>query len=531
MKKTLLLSIFFAPLMAGAWNVSTEPTYKSAIIEEFTGTHCPNCPDGHRMASMLYTLHPDEVHPVAIHAGAFARPSKGEPDFCTSLGTYLNNHFEVSFYPSAVVNRKDYQERMVLDRNMWGQACREVLKEISPVNLFTQCSYDPDTRVLTLDVEGYLTSGMSDPRLNVFLLQSEILGPQSGGLLGEEYPHRNMLRAYLTEDQTGDQIEVKTAGEYFSRTFSYTLPEAIGGVATDPVNMEIVAFVTEGEDDVCTVSSCRPDTSNLPQTFSVECVEAPLFITKNHAFDFFEVVLENHGGESLTSADFDVTINKQPSTCRWEGEILPYTNQIVRVPFNGLLKDTYDEEDTSYIIRLTKANGKDVEFPSFRGTIQKVANYPSEFTLKIKTDLDASDNKWRILDKEGEVIYDFGGYPDGEITEVDEHVALEPGKIYCLEVSDSWGDGVCHPLGNVKLNDMGGKQIIQYKEIKGYGLRQFFRTYDSADVKEINSNTLVEETEFFDLEGRKLSSAPAGLHLVEIRYSDGTVRVEKRLNR
>lgn len=530
MKKYLLISMLSFPLMASAWNVSTEPSPKGALIEEYTGIHCPNCPDGHKMAAMLSTLHPDQVYPVAIHAGYYAQPGRDEPDFRTQVGETLNDYFEVSFYPAGIVNRRSYKEQTVLGRSYWGSACRQSIRETSPVNLWSSASYDPATRLLTVEVEGYLTSGMEDPRLNLFLLQSEILGPQSGGLLGNDYPHRHALRARLTDNDLGDAVEVKTQGEYFSRSFEYTLPEEITGVATDPVNMELVAFVTEGEGEVCAVSECRPDTSDLPQTFSAGYVASPLFITKNYAFDFFEVVLENHGGEALTSADFDIQINSKPYECRWEGEIPGHTNEIVKIPLNGALKDTYDEESTSYVIRLTKVNGKEVEASSLRGTIQEVAEYPADMIVKIKTDNDASDNTWRILDEDGNVVYDFGPYPDGVVTEAEEHVELEPGKIYCLEIFDCWGDGIINPLGNVKLLNNDGKQLVQYKEVREYGLRQFFRALDISSVDDLSAAAEVVKEEIFDLTGAALSEPVSGVYLLRSTYSDGSIKVEKRYN-
>ena len=530
MKQILLTTLIISPLILTARNVSTEPTHRSALIEEFTGIHCPNCPDGHQVATMLATLHPDAVHMVAIHAGGYADPSQGEPDFRTALGETLHEHFDVPFYPSAVISRRAYSGSMAISRSDWGAACRDILNEISPVNLWTSSSYDPQTRSLTLNVEGYLTAAMKDPRLNVFLLQSEILGPQSGGLLGFEYPHRHMLRARLTDNDFGDALESKSAGEYFDRTFTYTLPEEIGGVAADPVNIELLVFVTDGEDEVCQVSATRPDTSALPQTLIAGCTPSPIGISKNHAFDFFDVVLQNNGGVTLTSADFDVTVNKEKGVCRWEGEIPPHTNEIVRVPLDGMLKGTHDDELTSYVIRMVKANGEEVETASMRGTIQEVAEYPSEFSVVIKTDMDAADNTWRILDEEGNLLYDFGPYPDGEVAEYTENVKLEDGKIYCLEIFDAWGNGICHPNGSVKLVGTDGKQVTIYREIRGYGMRQFFRTTDVSGIGEMTSAPGTVKIEYFDLTGRRLHNAPDGVHIVRRTLSDGTVKIEKLIN-
>ena len=209
MKQYLLVSFLFGAVTASAWNVGTEPTGKNALIEEFTGIQCPNCPDGHRVAAALSVLHPEEVYSVAIHAGYFSIPRPSQPNFVTETGEAVHDYFGVSSYPCGVVNRMKYNGDYISGRSSWGAACRQVLKEESPVNLWSSCSFNPDTNILTVEVEGYYTAGMSDPRLNVWLLQSEIKGPQSGGGMGEEYLHRHMLRDRLAGDEFGEVLSEK----------------------------------------------------------------------------------------------------------------------------------------------------------------------------------------------------------------------------------------------------------------------------------------------------------------------------------
>ena len=39
--------------------VSTTPSNKNVILEEYTGTNCVFCPDGHKIAQQLVTANPD----------------------------------------------------------------------------------------------------------------------------------------------------------------------------------------------------------------------------------------------------------------------------------------------------------------------------------------------------------------------------------------------------------------------------------------------------------------------------------------
>ncbi len=67
MKNIILALSLLSATGASAWNVSTEPSMQSALIEEYTGIHCPNCPDGHAIAASLTSAHPEDGFTVAIH--------------------------------------------------------------------------------------------------------------------------------------------------------------------------------------------------------------------------------------------------------------------------------------------------------------------------------------------------------------------------------------------------------------------------------------------------------------------------------
>ena len=526
--KYLLVSVCItAAFGAQAWNVTTDPTIKNALVEEYTGMHCQNCPDGHRIVAALSTLHPENVFTVAIHAGGFATPRRGEPNFITETGQAIHDHYGIESYPCGIVNRRAYGNNLVLSRSDWGGACRQANRETAPVNLWANSAYDAASGQLTLDVEGYYTADIANPRLNVFLLQSEILGPQDGGELGVEYPHRHMFRDRLTDNDLGDAIDVKSAGEYFSRSFTYTLPAAIGDGPTDPVNTRLLVFVTDGDDDVCQVIESHPATPGVEPKFSVSTSVSPISITKNYALGYVEVYINNHGGVDITSADFDITLNGNVVSTPWTGLVPAYTNQLVRVNVGSDWTDAIDSDSNQFAIRLMKANGQEVETSSIRGTFNAVFSYPHEMTVKIKTDLDAADNTWRIIDCDGNVVKEFGPYPDGLVEEYTEQLSLEKGKIYGIEIFDCWGDGVRHPLGSFKLYDTDNNLIAQIKEINGYGIRQFFRADASVGVDAVESAADVVARQYIDLTGREVANPGAGVYILRTTWSDGKITTEK----
>ena len=506
-KNILSLCLAVSPLALSAWNVGTAPEPSRALIEEYTGIHCPNCPDGHAVAAQLMGLHPGDVYSVAIHAGSYADAKGTEPDFTTELGEMLNTYFEIPYYPCGVVNRSSGPA----SRTSWGDFCRGVLARTSPVNLWTSSEYDPASRTLTLEVEGYFTSAMSDPRLNVFLLQSEILGPQSGGQLGVEYPHRHMLRDRLSSADFGDTLDAKGEGEYFTKTYTYIMPADFKGVATDPVNMSLMVFVTEGEGEVAQVTEEHLHHPDFIPSLSVEAKAAPIAIGSNYAFDYVDMMVYNHGGVEVENVSFDLTLNGDKQTVVWSGSIPGHSAQVVKIPLDGSWAGAVYEENNSYIIRMMKVNGQEVESPSVRGSFNEIGSFPADLTLRIKTDSHAADNAWRILDTDGETVAEFGPYAEGVVEEYENHVQLVPGEVYCLEVTDAWGDGVVAPAGYVKLYDKEGKQVGQYREIRGYGLRQFFRAVDTDGVTLTGADPCGGTDAYFDLSGRRVGAEASGV--------------------
>lgn len=311
MKKFTLITLsLFASVIgafpASGWNVSSEPARKNVLIEEYTGINCPNCPDGMRVVNELKALHPDRIYSVAIHAGGYAEPGFGAPDYTTALGDALNAQFQPMFFPCAVVQRRASDGEMIISREDWGPLSRIITAETAPVNLWMTSTLDNDSRELKVTVEGYLTEDITDPRLNIFLLQSEIIGPQAGGKLGDEYHHRHMLRDRVTSEDFGEKIEAKK-GEYFTKTYTYAVPEAIETINVAPEHLSLLCFVTDGVNDVCQVIEGDPELTK-PVEFSIAEVTEPLIkIGKNYALDYLEVVLHNYGNVALTNAAFAVT--------------------------------------------------------------------------------------------------------------------------------------------------------------------------------------------------------------------------------
>ncbi|MBU2554772.1 MAG: Omp28-related outer membrane protein, partial [Bacteroidetes bacterium] len=203
---TKRITLFFTLLMVNAIGfsqtiVGTDPENKNVVLEEFTGIHCVFCPDGHAIAQSIYDAHPDDVLLVYIHQGSFATPSGSEPDFRTQWGNAIAGQSGLTGYPAGTVNRHLFSgwsqgSGTAMSRNYWTSASNQIMAAPSYLNVGAEATIVTSTRQLVVEVEVYYTdnSPVSSNYLNVAILQNNILGPQTGGNMGNNYVHKHMLR-------------------------------------------------------------------------------------------------------------------------------------------------------------------------------------------------------------------------------------------------------------------------------------------------------------------------------------------------
>lgn len=241
--------------------VDTTPQNKNAVLEEFTGLNCPFCPDGHKIANNIRANNPGDVVLINIHTGGYARPRPGQPDFRSGYGAKIASQMNVRAYPNASVNRTPYNGNKSFGRldGKWKNACQQILKESSPVNVAVQTDINPDTRKLTVNVEVYYTdsSSVNTNKLNVALLQNDVPAYQAAAstfyqdkvLANGEYEHEHMLREFLT-GQWGDDINKPYEGNLIEKTYTYQVPKDYDNVPVNLATLEVAAYVAKGKENI-----------------------------------------------------------------------------------------------------------------------------------------------------------------------------------------------------------------------------------------------------------------------------------------
>lgn len=320
MFKSLLISLFAIFLAANVVTaqemVSTDPQPRNVILEEFTGIHCGWCPAGHKISNELAAQYPGKFIPVNLHTGGYATPNAGELDLRTSEGATIAGASGLTGYPAGSVNRD--KTPWAMGRGEWAAEAARIMAETSPVNVAVKSDVNWDTRELTTVVEYYYTSASPQPenKLTVMLVQNNILGTQSGGanLYPENmtadglYRHLHVFRMMISEGGAfGEPISTTTEGHFGTKTFTTQLPEAITNIDLKLFNLEVVAFVAEGQSKIYSGAAAMvtiPD--EYYQDFAIENMsEMPTSWCFNSIHP--QVKVTNNSGMEITS--FDITLN------------------------------------------------------------------------------------------------------------------------------------------------------------------------------------------------------------------------------
>ncbi len=229
---------------------------KNVIIEEFSGVQCPNCPVGDAQISNLQSLYGDRVVAVTMHpyvTGVLSAPmSDSRFDFRTDAADAIIKNLGLpTGIPAASVNRVLFQGESALlsPPNQWAAKVETELEKEASVGVNLQPDYNPDTRMLTINVRVIAQENIPGPtRLHMGLMEDGMIDKQIDGVTKiEEYEHNHILRDYVTDD-LGDNISPSLRlGEIWTRTYTYELPEEDGWWVAE--NITVFGFVSQNFDE------------------------------------------------------------------------------------------------------------------------------------------------------------------------------------------------------------------------------------------------------------------------------------------
>ncbi len=243
----ITLGLFLlAGLAAGCDNISEDDRYikvekpvidnpRTLLIMEFTGNRCINCPVG---ATTIEEIKEEEAPGRVISVGlhpygdtntepvASIHTETKKQDLRSDAATALYEYYKPSGFPSAIFN--GLPSSMSSSIGNWKQRASEALLATTNISLDATCSYDSNTRNLTVDYSvAFLDDVNAKLNVTVWLMENKIMGTQTmpDGKPNLNYEHNHVLRASLNGDwgeELGTAFPAETKKE---GTASMTLKE------------------------------------------------------------------------------------------------------------------------------------------------------------------------------------------------------------------------------------------------------------------------------------------------------------------
>ena len=550
MKRVSIIAMFLMLLTIGlnAQNfVQTTPTNRNAVLEEFTGSYCQYCPEGHMLAKELAATNPDKIFVVNLHAGTYATSN-----FMTTDASAIYSGFVVNGFPSGLVNRTAEKS---LSRNEWGANLQQQLGQVAECNVAGQVTIDKQTRKATVTVEVYYTSNSTSETnyLNVIMLQDNIDSYQAGAdanpsqIVNGQYRHMHVFRDAITPSW-GEAISPTTEGTLITKTYTYDIPQTIG-FNVNLEDVEFLAFVTEKYQGTAT----RPilNANKLHTLFVTNDDIHPSIVSLNVAANIscsndkvIDVAVNNSGVKELTSLKFEVVVDNGEAMSRtWEGSIPKYETLNVELDVN-IPTGMHDIK-----VKIVEANGvkfeasKDLTVNNEGWSEVKTSSDVAEVTIELMQDKYGTQITWELIASDYSVLASGGPYENlkgSSATELHEiKVEIPAGECVKFVIRDSKKNGICcqygegyyrilDEKGNVALDGDGAfgeeaSHVVSIVKVEDEGIDGVeeltsFRIYPNPvnDRLYIKAEVEVEEVVVYDIYGRQQSTVNSQQSIVDV---------------
>lgn len=243
-----LLSLTFLTSLKAQHLADTFAHKRKALIENFTGAKCGNCPVAMYKMDSIAAQHPDSVSLLNIHSGFYASTNTQYTlDLRTAWGTSEDNYFGMATNgtPDGLVNREVSGSSPIVMYPSYSSMVNSVITgSNSPVNIGLNASCN--NQVLTVNAELYFRQALPGAVFNVVLAEDSIWGYQLDYYqTGNQYTfikHNHVLRYSFTNQWDGALLSSSTTalGNYYPQTYTYTVPSTINAN-----NCYVVAYVSD----------------------------------------------------------------------------------------------------------------------------------------------------------------------------------------------------------------------------------------------------------------------------------------------
>jgi len=178
--------------------VNLDDLKKVAVLLDFTGWKCTNCPQAAQEAHRLQGFFPQNLIVVSLHpyGSYWTEPSGGALDLRSDAATaYFDFFGKEDKFPIGTIDMAKYEGKLLLDREKWsGATAKRVVLETN-VNLEIACSLDERNVTIDAEINNKKNENLS---LILWLTESKIYGKQfNNGITDENYEHNHVLRTAI----------------------------------------------------------------------------------------------------------------------------------------------------------------------------------------------------------------------------------------------------------------------------------------------------------------------------------------------
>lgn len=467
----------FGSLSAQTRFVSEEASNRKALLEEYTGIHCGYCPDGHAIANDILAANPGNVFAINIHCGGYAAPSGSELDLRTEFGDALMNNAGISGFPAGTVSRHAFSGSSIeVDRGQWRNRVSQILNMSSYVNIAAKGTLNWQTRELEVTVQLYYT-GASPKETNyihVAMLQDNIIGTQSNYgnynpsqiLPGGKYVHHHALRHLIT-GQWGDEVTTTTSGSFVEKKYTYTIPTTIRNVATELIDLNFVAFVSETKNEVMNACKVQIENQNSPEHYlslgnMQQAEDLACDASAKVSLDVNTLIANS----PITSITFAFETSAGITEYEYKPEAALEQDTTVTVTSDAIKLGVVNKAET-VTAKIIKVNGEEYKYAAEATTdVTKNIGVTSDedISINIWQDKYGSDITWELVQADnGTVLASGGPYPDlSSNTTVQRTTDVKlAASCYAFTIYDAHKDGIngSYGKGHVSIDDSKGAFI------------------------------------------------------------------------
>ncbi|MBC7694255.1 MAG: Omp28 family outer membrane lipoprotein [Burkholderiales bacterium] len=191
---------------------NSDPTLRKALVEDYTGHKCGNCPTAADVLKSLEVQYPGKIVPLAIHAGFFANinTTTYPTDFRNTAGNTYDTKFGISTAgnPNGLVNRVGYGSGgFIKAYSTWGGEVSTQISQVPKFQLLIKYKYDVGSLKLDADVKiKSLANNSGSYKVVLLLTEDSIIAEQldyrlpSGSQLISNYEFSHVLRGAINSE-------------------------------------------------------------------------------------------------------------------------------------------------------------------------------------------------------------------------------------------------------------------------------------------------------------------------------------------